>query len=355
MRTTITADSTPRPKVPNTIGDPELDARIRQLVADMGGEKPSELIVEMVITALKMSRDQTTVADLKMLNRALKEMRFASRVFAPLKDRKKVTVFGSARTSETAPEALAAEEFGRKMSERGYMIITGGGDGIMGAAHKGAGRDQSIGLNIRLPFEQAANPTIHGDRKLVNFNYFFTRKLNFVKESHAIVLFPGGFGTMDEGFEALTLMQTGKARIFPIVFVDRPNGTYWKTVFDFLHNHLLFHKLISKEDFAFIRLSPSVDDAVEHIVQFYANFHSYRWIGPRLVMRLQKALRQEKLERMDNEFADVLASGKFELAGAFPEESSEAEIAHLPRLVFQPHKRNFGRLRQIIDSVNHPE
>ena len=355
MRTTITADSTPRPKVPNTIGDPELDARIRQLVADMGGDKPKELIVEMVITALKMSRDQTTVADLKMLNRALKEMRFASRVFAPLKDRKKVTVFGSARTSETAPEALAAEEFGRKMAERGYMIITGGGDGIMGAAHKGAGRDQSIGLNIRLPFEQAANPTIHGDAKLVNFNYFFTRKLNFVKESQAIVLFPGGFGTMDEGFEALTLMQTGKARIFPIVFVDRPNGTYWKTVFDFLHNHLLFHKLISKEDFAFIRLSPSVDDAVEHILQFYSNFHSYRWIGPRLVMRLQKALSQEKLEKMDNEFADALASGKFALAGAFPEESSEAEIAHLPRLVFQPHKRNFGRLRQIIDSVNHPE
>jgi uncharacterized protein (TIGR00730 family) len=352
MRTTITADSTPRPKAPNTIGDPELDARIRQLVADMGGEKPSELIVEMVMTALKMSRDQTTVADLKMLNRALKEMRFASRVFAPLRDRKKVTVFGSARTAETAPEAIAAEEFGRKMSERGYMIITGGGDGIMGAAHKGAGRDQSIGLNIRLPFEQAANATIHGDTKLVNFNYFFTRKLNFVKESHAIVLFPGGFGTMDEGFEALTLMQTGKARIFPIVFVDRPNGTYWKTVFDFLHNHLLFHRLISKEDFAFIRLSPSVDDAVEHIVQFYSNFHSYRWIGPRLVMRLQKALPQEKLEKMDNDFADVLASGKFELSGAFPEESGEPEIAHLPRLVFQPHKRNFGRLRQVIDAVN---
>ena len=355
MRTTITADSTPRPKTPNTVGDPEIDARVRQLVADMGGEKPSELIVEMVMTALKMSRDQTTVADLKMLNRALKEMRFASRVFAPLRDRKKVTVFGSARTPDNAPEFLAAEEFGKKMSERGYMIITGGGDGIMGAAHKGAGRDLSIGLNIRLPFEQAANPTIHGDTKLVNFNYFFTRKLNFVKESHAIVLFPGGFGTMDEGFEAITLMQTGKARIFPIVFVDRPNGTYWKTVFDFLHNHLLFHKLISKEDFAFIRLSPSVDDAVEHIVQFYSNFHSYRWIGPRLVMRLQKALSKEKLEKMDNEFADVLASGKFELASAFPEESSEAEIAHLPRLVFQPHKRNFGRLRQVIDSVNHPE
>lgn len=352
MRTTITADSTPRPKVPNTVGDPDIDARIRQLVADMGGEKPSELIVEMVTTAMKMARDQTTVADLKMLNRALKEMRFASRIFAPLRERRKVTVFGSARTPETAPEYLAAEEFGKKMSERGYMIITGGGDGIMGAAHKGAGRDESIGLNIRLPFEQSPNVTIGGDRKLVNFNYFFTRKLNFVKESHAIVLFPGGFGTMDEGFEALTLMQTGKARIFPVVFVDSPNGTYWKTVFDFLHNHLLFHKLISKEDFSFIRLSPSVDDAVEHIANFYKNFHSYRWIGARMVMRLQHALSQEKLAKMDTEFADVLASGKFEMAEAFPEENQEAEIAHLPRLVFQPHKRNFGRLRQVIDSLN---
>jgi uncharacterized protein (TIGR00730 family) len=352
MRTTITADSTPRPKTPNTIGDPELDARIRQLVADMGGEKPSELIVEMVITALKMARDQTSVADLKMLNRALKEMRFASRVFAPYRDQRKVTVFGSARTPETADEYHAAEEFGRKMRERGYMIITGGGDGIMGAAHKGAGREHSIGLNIRLPFEQAPNETIGGDKKLVNFNYFFTRKLNFVKESHAIVLFPGGFGTMDEGFEALTLMQTGKARIFPVVLVDKPNGTYWKTLFDFLHNHLLFHKLISKEDFSFIRLSPNVDDAVEHIIQFYRNFHSYRWLGARMIMRLQKELPQATLEKMDNDFADVLASGKFEQMAALPEENTEAEISHLPRLVFQPHKRNFGRLRQIIDAVN---
>jgi uncharacterized protein (TIGR00730 family) len=353
MRTTITADSTPRPKAPNTVGDPEIDARVRQLVADMGGEKPSELIVEMVMTALKMSRDQTSVADLKMLNRALKEMRFAARVFAPYRDQRKVTVFGSARTPETAPEYLAAEEFGRKMRERGYMIITGGGDGIMGAAHKGAGREQSIGLNIRLPFEQAPNVTIDGDKKLVNFNYFFTRKLNFVKESHAIVLFPGGFGTMDEGFESLTLMQTGKARIFPVVLIDKPGGTYWKTLFEFLHNHLLFHRLISADDFNFIRLSPNVDDAVEHIVHFYHNFHSYRWLGGRLIMRLQKPLPQELIEKMDTEFADVLASGKFEQCEALPEENtSEPEITHLPRLVFQPHKRNFGRLRRVIDAVN---
>jgi uncharacterized protein (TIGR00730 family) len=349
---TITADSTPRPRLPNTLGDPALDQRIRELVADMGGEKPRELIVEMVMTALKMARDQTSVADLKMLNRALKEMRFASRVFEPYRAKRKVSVFGSARTPNDAAEYIAALEFGRKMRERGYMIITGGGDGIMGAAHEGAGREDSIGLNIRLPFEQAPNPTIDGDKKLVNFNYFFTRKLNFVKESHAIVLFPGGFGTMDEGFEAITLMQTGKARIFPVVFVDKPGGSYWQTMFGFLHNHLLANRLVSPEDFHLIHLSTDVDDAVEHIVRFYKNFHSYRWLGARLIIRLQNALPPEVVEKMNTDFADVLASGKFEQGPALAEENSEPEIAQLPRLIFQPHKRNFGKLRAVIDAVN---
>jgi uncharacterized protein (TIGR00730 family) len=350
MRST-TADSAPRPRPNYTIGDPAIDARIRQLVEDVGSAKPHELIEEMIITALKMARDTTSVADLKMLNRALKEMRFASRVFTPYRERRKVSVFGSARTPEDAPESVAAEEFGRKMRERGYMIITGGGDGIMGAAHKGAGREDSFGLNIRLPFEQSANDTIEGDKKLVNFNYFFTRKLNFLKESHAIALFPGGFGTLDEGFEALTLMQTGKARIFPVVLVDKPGGNYWKNVLDFLHSHLLGLRLISKDDFNFLRLC-TVDEAVDHIVRFYSVFHSYRWLGARLIMRLTTPLTAKKLEHMDNEFNDVLASGKFEQCDALPEENSEPEIANLPRLVFQPHKRNFGRLRQVIDCVN---
>lgn len=348
---TITADSTPRTKPANTIGDPAIYERVRQLVADMGGEKPPELIEEFIITALKMARDQTTVADLKMLNRAVKEMRWASRVFAPYRTERKISVFGSARTKEHEGEFLAAEEFGRKMRERGWMVITGGGDGIMGAAHRGAGRGRSFGLNIKLPFEQSANDTIDGDKKLVNFNYFFTRKLNFVKESHAIALFPGGFGTMDEGFEALTLMQTGKARIFPLVLVDRPGGTYWTTVLDFLHNHLLRLGLISADDFNFLKLC-TVDEAVEHVLQFYKNFHSYRWVGPRIVMRLQRALPDAKLAAMNAEFADVLATGTFTNSAALPEERGEPEIASLPRLVFQPHKRNFARIRSIIDCVN---
>jgi uncharacterized protein (TIGR00730 family) len=355
MTTTITADSTPRPKRPITTGDAALDARIRELASAAGGEKPRELIEELLTTALKMANDQTTVADLKMLNRALKEIRYASRVFAPYRTRHKVSVFGSARTPEEAPESQAAIEFAAEMVRRGWMVITGGGDGIMGAAQKGAGAVNSFGLNIKLPFEQSANETIKSDSKLMNFNYFFTRKLNFVKESHAIALFPGGFGTMDEGFEALTLMQTGKARIFPIVFVDKAGGKYWEELLRFLHDHLLGNRLVSPDDFHLIHHCDTVECAVEHILRFYRNFNSYRWLGPRMIIRLLHPLSQPHIERMNNEFTDVLASGKFEQCEALPDEHSDPEIAHLPRLVFQPHKRNFGRLRKVIDAVSDEE
>ncbi len=239
---------------------PEWDQRIHQLVADWGAEKSPELVEEMIMTALKMARDKMGTADLKLMNRSLKEMRYAAKVFAGYREFRKVCVFGSARTLPTEPEFAVAEEFARLMVAEHYMVITGGGDGIMGAAQRGAGRENSFGLNIRLPFEQRANETIHGDAKLVNFNYFFTRKLNFVKETHALALFPGGFGTMDEGFEALTLMQTGKARIIPVVFVDRPNGTYWETWMKFLTEHLFKLGLIGEEDFHLFKI---VHDARE--------------------------------------------------------------------------------------------
>ncbi len=336
----------------NSIGNPEIDQKIRDLVSEVHTEKPRELIEEMIVTALKMGRDQTSVADLKMLNRALKELRYAVRVFAPYRDRKKVVVFGSARTPEDAGEFKAAEDFGRAMVEHGYMIVTGGGDGIMGAAQRGAGRENSFGLNIRLPFEQSANPTITGDKKLVNFNYFFTRKLNFVKETHAVALFPGGFGTMDEGFEVLTLMQTGKARIFPLVLVDKPGGTYWQTWLEFLRGHLLTQGLISPDDFNFIIHCESVECAVEHIVKFYRNYHSSRWVGAWLVLRLERPLSEALITRMNTDFADVLASGTFTQGGPLAEEASEPDLAHLPRLAFHPKRRNFGRLRKVFDAVN---
>ena len=194
--------------------DPPFDARVRELVADWGAEKSPELIEEMIITALKMARDKMGTGDLKLMNRSLKEMRYAAKVFSEYRQFRKVCVFGSARTPPSEAQYKVAEDFAREMVAHDYMVITGAGDGIMGAAQLGAGREHSFGLNIRLPFEQQANVTIKDDPKLINFNYFFTRKLNFVKETHAFALFPGGFGTMDEGFEVLTLMQTARPELF---------------------------------------------------------------------------------------------------------------------------------------------
>ena len=335
-----------------TCGDPKFDQRIKDLVRDWGGDAPPDHVEGIMITALKMVRDKISVADLKLANRSLNELRYAARTFAPYRHVRKVCVFGSARTAPDAGEFLAAEEFTRKMREHGYMTITGGGDGIMGAAQRGAGRDFSFGLNIRLPFEQRANETIHGDEKLINFNYFFTRKLNFVKESHAIVLFPGGFGTMDEGFEVLTLMQTGKARIFPLVLVDKPGGTYWQTLFKFVTDYLLNLGLISKDDLDLFHGATGVDDAVAHILQFYKNYRSYRWVGNRMVVRLTHRISDSAVKKLSADFADVVASGEIVQTSALPEEANEPEIADLPRLVFTPHRRNFGRVRCLIDGIN---
>ncbi len=336
----------------STCGDPAFDQRIKDLVRDWGCDVPSELIEGIMITALKYARDKIGVADMKLANRSLNELRYAARTFAPYRHMRKVCVFGSARTAPDAGEFIAAEEFTQKMREHGYMTITGGGDGIMGAAQRGAGRDFSFGLNIRLPFEQRANETIHGDDKLINFNYFFTRKLNFVKESHAIVLFPGGFGTMDEGFEVLTLMQTGKARIFPLVLVDKPGGSYWKTLFSFITEYLLKLGLISQDDFHLFYGAADVDDAIAHILQFYKIYRSYRWVGNRMVVRLTQRITEASVKKLNEDFADVISTGAIVQTTALPEEANEPEIADLPRLVFTPHRRNFGRIRSLIDGIN---
>jgi uncharacterized protein (TIGR00730 family) len=336
-------------------GDEEFDRRIRELLADWGVTQSPELIAEMIVTALRMGGDAVPVADLKMINRSLKELRVASKVFAPYQGVRKVAVFGSARTSPTAPEFVAAEQFASAMRSEGYMIVTGGGDGIMGAAQRGAGREHSFGLNIRLPFEQRANEIIEGDPKLVNFNYFFTRKLNFLKESHALALFPGGFGTMDEGFECLTLMQTGKARIIPMVLVDKPGGDYWKTWINFLHDHLLKEGLVSKDDFHLFSVTDDVNDAVKQIVGFYRNFHSYRWVGEQLVFRLQKPLTDQAIERLNKEFIDLFEKRPLVVTSPLKPEKNEPDTLHLPRLTCGPHRRNFGRLRQLIDGINGAE
>jgi uncharacterized protein (TIGR00730 family) len=328
------------------------DQRVQDLVRDWGANKNPELIEEMIVTALKMARDEMSVADLKLINRSLKEMRYAAKVFAHYSQFRKVVVFGSARISSHAPESKVAEDFARKMVARDYMVITGGGEGIMGAAQRGAGREHSFGLNIRLPFEQQANEVIEGDPKLINFNYFFDRKLNFVKESHAFALFPGGFGTMDETFEILTLMQTGKARVIPIVLLDRPDGDYWETWKSFLTDYLFKLGLVSAEDFSFFKIAHNVEDAVREILQFYKLYHSARWVGEQLVIRICQSLSRSAVAELNQNFADLIREGSIVQGTALRQEKSEPEIWNLPRLVLTPYRNNFGRFRQLIDAIN---
>lgn len=331
------------------------EAAIKELVAASGCEHSPALIEEMVQTALRMGRDGSSVANLKLFVRAFKEMRYAAKVFQPYAGRRKVSVFGSARLKPETEEFRMAEEMGRRLVERDFMVITGGGDGIMGAAQKGAGRDHSFGLNIRLPFEQRANETIHGDKKLINFNYFFTRKVNFVKETDAFVLFPGGFGTQDEGFECLTLMQTGKSKITPLVLIDTPDGRYWETWEFFVKNDLLRMKLVSPSDFHLFKIFHNCDEAIDHILQFYKNFVSYRWVRERMVIRLQKRLAAHSIEQINEQFSGILISGRIEQGHALPEEAEETEVSDLPRLVLTPRKSDFGMLRLLIDTINNSE
>ena len=245
----------------------------------------------LLTTVLKLHEDGALPGDLRVTNTALKELRYAYKVFAPYRAVRKVTVFGSARTPPTDDAAGAAREFGRRMVQAGWMVITGAGAGIMGAAQEGAGGEQSFGLNIRLPFEQDANPWIASDPKLITFKYFFTRKLFLVKEASAVVLFPGGFGTMDEGFELMTLMQTGKSTIVPVVLCEAGPKPYWRIWDRFVQGTLVERRLIDREDTAFYRIVDSAEDAVREVTDFYRVFHSSRIVGDDLVFRLTRRSR----------------------------------------------------------------
>ena len=235
------------------------------------------------------------------------------------------------------------------MTEAGYMTITGAGDGIMSAAQHGAGAAESFGLNILLPFEQAPNEVIRDDPKLVTFRYFFTRKLTFLRETSAVAVFPGGFGTLDEGLEVLTLLQTGKARLIPVVLIDEPGGTFWKCFTDYVGEHLMKNKLISPEDFNLFKLTTSVADARDEILKFYSNFHSYRYVGEYLVIRLQRALPEEKLAALKRDFLSIIEpKGELFQRDAFPQEANEPELARLPRLCLTFNRIHFGFLRLLI-------
>jgi uncharacterized protein (TIGR00730 family) len=337
------------------LGEPELDALVEQLVeraqVQFGKSDGADLVRQIMVTALRLLAEERSVGDLKLITHSMKELRHAFRVFKPFASRRKISVFGSARTPRTDPAWQAAFRFAEHMTALGWMTITGAGDGIMGAAQAGAGREASFGVNIQLPFEQSANPTIAGDPKLINFRYFFTRKVMFVKESHAVALFPGGYGTHDEGFEALTLIQTGKAPLMPVVCVDSPGGSYWKDWQAWIERGLRDARLIGEHDLRLFLVTDDVDRAVAEVVRFYSNYHSSRFVGDRLVMRVRHAPDPETLARWNEEFADLWIGAPMELvAGGLPQEAGEH--GELARLVVSVDRRSIARLRMLIDRLN---
>jgi len=311
-----------------------------------------QLIQQLQTTVQQLAADNASIADLKIAAGALREMREGFKLFAPYRNVRKVSTFGSARVQQGDPVFRLAEEFARRIADQGFMVITGAGGGIMEACQRGAGRERSFGVNIRLPFEQRANSIISGDPKLMSFRYFFTRKLFFLKEADAVVLFPGGFGTHDEAFETLTLLQTGKTRPVPLVFLDQPRGTYWTTWRRYVEDHMLRRGMIDRTDFALFRVTDSIEEAVNEILRFYQVYHSSRYVRELLVIRLQRPLPEDFVRSLNREFADIVVRGRIEQRSALPVEKDEPEIASLPRLVFEFDRLHFGRLRELIDAIN---
>lgn len=333
-------------------GNSELQQRIAELIALKGGGHNESAVADIIENALKLLVDVEDTGDVRVIQTALRELRYAFRLFAPYSSRRKVTIFGSARTAPGQVEYQQAVEFGRKIVAAGYMVITGAGPGIMQAGHEGAGLEHSFGANIRLPWEQNANPVIAQDGKLITFKYFFTRKLTFIRHSDAIALFPGGFGTMDEGYEALTLMQTGKSQLMPLVLIDRPGGDYWKTWDRQIREHLLRDRLISPEDLTLYNITDSADEAVEIIARFYRIFHSTRFVGEQLVIRLNQPLAAAAIAALNKDFADIISGEKFHAVDATPEERADKDSVELPRIAFGFNRRDYGRLRQLVDVLN---
>ncbi len=335
-------------------GDAAKDEAIRNLVSTWNlGEHFADDFSEMIGSLYKLSQQDISTGDTLLFQRSLGELRYAQQVFAPYRGKKKIGIFGSARTVPEHPAYQCAKEFAAMMKEVGYMTITGAGEGIMGAAQRGAGADYSFGLNIRLPFEQHPNEVIIGDPKLVTFRYFFTRKLTFLREASAIALFPGGFGTLDEGFEALTLVQTGKARVFPMVFIEEEGGTFWQTFMDYLRGHLLKDKLVSEQDFHLFKITQNLAEARDEVTRFYRIFHSYRFVDQDLIIRLNKAIPQKYIEKWREEFKHILfPNGTIEACSALPQEANETDIKDLPRLRLAFDRHQYGNLRLLIDAIN---
>jgi len=332
-------------------GDQELDLAIAELV-EVVAPSDRELVFEIVVSAIRLGLEDVDRGDLKLVAAAVKELRYSFQVFAPYSEVMKCTIFGSARVEPGDPAYRLAHDFARAIAAAGWMVITGAGPGIMQAGHEGAGRDNSFGVNILLPFEADANPVIAGDPKLINFRYFFTRKVMFMKESHGYVLLPGGFGTMDETFELLTLIQTGKTPPAPVVLLDEPGGTYWRNWRQFIEQELRAGGLISADDLCLVKLTDSVDEAVAEVCSFYNTYHSMRFVGPRLVMRLKRRVDDDELDTLNSEFSDIVESGAIERIGPTEAEIRDDDQVELHRIAFRFDRHALARLRRLIDRLN---
>ena len=333
-------------------GDDALDAEVAALVELVEPGHSADLVFEMVVTALRFARDGANRGDLKIANSALKEMRYAFSVFAPYRAARKASIYGSARTQPDDPLYEQTRRLAAVLADRGWLVVTGAGPGIMTAGIEGAGAENAFGVSIRLPFEAATNEFLADDPKLVNFRYFFTRKLTFVKESDAFILLPGGFGTLDELFETLTLIQTGKAQPAPIVLLDVPGGTYWTRWREFVEAELLERNYLSPTDLDLVLITDDVDTAVAEVQRFYANYHSMRFVGRDLVLRVQRAPDAAGLARLNVDFGDIIESGEMRTSGPTQREERDGDELHLDRVVFRFDRYHWARLRRLIDALN---
>jgi uncharacterized protein (TIGR00730 family) len=336
-------------------GDPELDQQITDLITAVGDGRDSDLIFELIVSAVRLARDRASRGDLKIANSALKELRYAFAVFEPYRAARKAAIFGSARTTRDDPLYAQATALAKELADADWMVITGAGPGIMEAGIEGAGAANSFGVSIRLPFEAATTQFLADDPKLVNFRYFFTRKLIFLKEAHAYVLLPGGYGTLDEGFELLTLVQTGKAPPAPIVMLDVPGGTFWLTWMQFAERELRARGYISPEDVDLVKITDNVGEALDEITTFYSNYHSLRFVDGDLVIRMHHAPDDAALGHLSEDFADILSSGHIQRTEASKAEIADNDVPELERIKMRFDRHGYSRLRSLIDRLNQPE
>jgi hypothetical protein len=328
-----------------------LSQELTELIEQLPTLKHGKLIQRALAVLVRIAGEEVDRLDWKILSSALEDLEQGFQIFYPYRHTRKITIFGSARIAPDSSEYQLAVEFARHIAQLGFMVLTGAGGGIMQAGNEGAGREHSFGLNIQLPFEQEANPFIIGDAKLINFKYFFTRKLFFLRESDAIALFPGGFGTQDEAFETLTLCQTGKYGPAPLVLIDEPGGDYWLSWNEHIQKNLFQRGLISPEDINLYTITDNIELACETIRNFYQVYHSSRYVGQQFVMRLNCELSDEGVEQLNEDYSDILVEGKIEKSSALAQEMGDG-TENLPRLIFSFNQRNFGRLYQFIHSIN---